>query len=42
MSAVNNHPAWHVRPLTETDIEAYLVPEPENAAFEVWLPVVRP
>ena len=24
MSAVNNHPAWHVRPLTETDIEAYL------------------
>ena len=24
------------------DIEAYLVPEPENAAFEVWLPVVRP
>ena len=24
------------------DIEAYLVPEPENAAFEVWLPIVRP
>ena len=24
------------------DIEAYLVPEPQNAAFEVWLPVVRP
>ena len=24
------------------DIEAYLVPEPENAVFEVWLPVVRP
>ena len=24
------------------DIEAYLVSEPENAAFEVWLPVVRP
>ena len=24
------------------DIEAYLVPEPENADFEVWLPVVRP
>ena len=24
MSAVNSHPAWHVRPLTETDIEAYL------------------
>ena len=24
------------------DIEAYLVPEPQNATFEVWLPVVRP
>ena len=24
------------------DIEAYLAPEPENAAFEVWLPIVRP
>ena len=24
------------------DIEVYLVPEPQDAAFEVWLPVVRP
>ena len=24
MSAVTNHPEWHIRPLTEADIEAYL------------------
>lgn len=24
------------------DIEVYLVPEPQNAAFEVWLPIRRP
>ena len=24
MSAVNNHPEWHIRPLTEADIEDYL------------------
>ena len=24
------------------DIEVYLVPEPQNATFEVWLPIRRP